>query len=117
MSYKLEKPFTEKQKTDFIVEYNHNKNLKIEETDLCLYALEDNEILKNSIPIANPEYALEQQKLLKEEQQKKIQLQLDELDKKRIRAICEPSMKTETQSWLEYYNQQVLELRQVMAKL
>ena len=42
---------------------------------------------------------------------------LEELDKKRIRAICEPSMKTETQSWLEYYNEQVLQIRQVMAEL
>ena len=34
-----------------------------------------------------------------------------------IGAICEPSMKTETQSWLEYYNQQVLDLRQMLAKI
>ena len=31
--------------------------------------------------------------------------------------MCEPSMKTETQSWLEYYNEQVAEIRQVMAEL
>lgn len=117
MSYKLEKPYTEKQKADFIVEYNHNKNLRIEATNLCLYALEDNEILENGIPIENPEYISEQKKLFKEEEKKKLQLQLDELDKKRIRAICEPSMKTETQSWLEYYNQQVLDLRQMLAKI
>ncbi len=40
MSYKLEKPCTEKQRTDFIVEYNHNNGLVIEETDKALYALE-----------------------------------------------------------------------------
>ncbi len=40
MSYKLEKPLSIKQRADFIVEYNHNKGLRIEETDEALYALE-----------------------------------------------------------------------------
>lgn len=117
MSYKLEKPYTEKQRADFIVEYNHNQGLKIEETNSCLYALSDNEIMENNVPIQNPNYDFEMAEQLKEEKKKQIQLQLEELDKKRIRAICEPSIRTETQSWLEYYNQQVLELRQVMAEL
>ena len=29
MSYKLEQPYTDIEKADFIVEYNHKKNLKI----------------------------------------------------------------------------------------
>lgn len=117
MSYKLEKPYSKKQRTDFIVEYNHKKGLNIEETNSCLYALNDNEIIENGVPVQNPNYEIEIAKQLREEQKKQLQLQLEELDKKRIRAICEPSMKTENQSWLEYYNQQVLELRQVMAEL
>lgn len=117
MSYKLEKPYTEKQKADFIVEYNHNQGLKIEETNSCLYALNDNEIMENNAPIQNQNYDFEQSKFLKEKQKQQIKLQLEDLDKKRIRAICEPSMRTDSQSWLEYYNQQVLELRQVMAEL
>ena len=40
MKYKLENGYTEKQKNDFIVEYNHNKGLRIIETDGVLYALE-----------------------------------------------------------------------------
>lgn len=40
MSYKLEKPLSIKQRAGFIVEYNHNKGLRIEETDEALYALE-----------------------------------------------------------------------------
>ena len=58
MSYEIKKPITEKQKVDFIVEYNHNQGLKIEEgTDTYeddeltfkgdfLFALEPNEIME-----------------------------------------------------------------------
>ncbi|MDD3436737.1 MAG: hypothetical protein PHC64_06260 [Candidatus Gastranaerophilales bacterium] len=42
-----------------------------------------------------------------------IQNQIDELDKKRIRAIVEPSIKDEAtgQTWLEYYTAQIMALR------
>lgn len=48
-----------------------------------------------------------------------LQIQIIELDKKRIRAICEPSVKdTSTgQTWLEYYNLQVQDLRNQIANL
>lgn len=117
MSYKLEKPYTNLQKCDFIVKHNHSDGLRIKETETALYALEDNEIMENGVPVLNPNYDMEQIEALRETQKIQIQQQLDELDKKRIRAICEPSMKDETQSWLDYYNQQVLDLRQVMAEL
>ena len=54
MSYKLEKPYTDTQRADFIVENNHNKGLVIEETETALYALEaweklvDGEIIDNT---------------------------------------------------------------------
>ena len=35
----LLKPYTENQKMNFVVEYNHNQNYKIEETDNALLAL------------------------------------------------------------------------------
>ena len=52
-----------------------------------------------------------------QERQEKYNEILDDirsLDEKRIRAICEPSIKDEVtgETWLEYYNKQVLELRQ-----
>lgn len=47
MSYKLEKPYTNNQKIDFIVKYNHNRGLKIEETDKAIYALEAWEGINN----------------------------------------------------------------------
>ena len=40
MAYKLEKPYTDKQKADFIVKYNHNTGLKIVESNTALCALE-----------------------------------------------------------------------------
>lgn len=54
MSYKLEKPYTNKQRADFIVQYNHNQGLAILETDTAIYALEaweklvDDEVIDNT---------------------------------------------------------------------
>ncbi len=57
-------------------------------------------------------------KIEKENAAKKIELQsqIDELDKKRIRAIAEPALKDPQsgQTWLEYYTQQIQELRAQM---
>lgn len=43
-----------------------------------------------------------------------INSKINEIDFKRIRAICEPSIKNEEtgETWLEYYNSQILELRE-----
>lgn len=59
MSHKLEKPYTDKQKADFIVEYNHKLGLKIEETGSGLFAIEDNELMQNGFVIINPNYEKE----------------------------------------------------------
>lgn len=45
MSYELRKPITEKQRADFIVQYNHTQGLRIEDTEMYLFALEDNEMM------------------------------------------------------------------------
>lgn len=66
MSYKLEQPYTENERQDFIVEYNHNQRLKIEETDLALYALEINEIMIDGVPQVDPEYEAKQEAKEKE---------------------------------------------------
>ena len=55
MSYKLEKPYTDKQRADFIVEYNHQQGLNIQETDTALYALEAWEKLEGDTVIDNSE--------------------------------------------------------------
>lgn len=46
-----------------------------------------------------------------------IQAELDELDRKRIRAIAEASLKDENTTWLEYYNSQISELRNEYTQL
>ncbi len=46
-----------------------------------------------------------------------IKSKLKELDLKRVRAICEPSLKNQNQSWLEYYNEQIQELRRQLEEL
>ena len=60
MSYILQKPFTEKQRADFIVLHNHNNGRKIEETSAALYALEADEIMQDGQPVKNPAYEAEQ---------------------------------------------------------
>ena len=56
MSYKLEKPYTEKECADFIVLHNHNNGRKIEETADALFALEANEMMADGQPVINPNY-------------------------------------------------------------
>lgn len=53
MSYKLDKPFTNKQRADFVVKYNHRQGLTIEETDKALYALQPWEILQGDEIVDN----------------------------------------------------------------
>lgn len=60
MSYKLEKPYTDRERADFVVLYNHNQGLIIVETDTALYALDADEIMQNGAPVKNPNYAAEQ---------------------------------------------------------
>lgn len=68
MSYKLIKPYSEKERIDFIVKYNHKQGLIIEETNDALYALEVNEIMsENNIPVINPNYENEVLQNLKEQ--------------------------------------------------
>jgi len=122
MSYKLEKPYTNEECDNFIFKYNQDcfqegYKCRIEETEAALFALEDNEILVNGEVKINPDYENQQKEIEKTLKLEDLKQQLDELDKKRIRAVCEPSMKTPNQSWLEYYNEQIAQIRQVMAEL
>lgn len=54
-----------------------------------------------------------------ENQKSSLQSQLEELDKKCIRALREPSVKDEStgQTWLEFYNAQIQDLRAQLAAL
>ena len=55
MSYKIEKPLSIEERANFIVEYNHNQGLRIEETDLAMYALEPWELLEGDEVVDNTE--------------------------------------------------------------
>ena len=66
MSYKLEKPDTGKERTDFIYKYNHDcfgegYHCRIEETETALFALEPNEIIVDGVAVINSNYEKEQQ--------------------------------------------------------
>lgn len=65
MSYKLLKPYTQNQRTNFIIKYNRNQGLRTEETEKALYALEAWELLEGDEVIDNTE-AYEQEQAQKE---------------------------------------------------
>ena len=69
------------------------------------------------IKLSNEEANTKQLKIQNAIRENEILSQLEELDKKRIRAIAEPSLKDENTTWLEYYNSQVTELRKELAEI
>lgn len=66
MSYKLDKPYTDIQRADFIVLHNHQNGRIIEETETALFALEPDEIMQEGLPVKNPDYETEQLAYAKE---------------------------------------------------
>ena len=114
MSFKLNKPYTDVERADFVCEH---QGLNPVETDLAFFFLETNEIFQDGEVIINPNYEAEQ--LATENATKKLELQaqIDELDKKRIRAIAEPELKDGEQTWLEFYTLQIQELREQIGGL
>ncbi len=90
------------------------QNIEVTET-LCTDYISDNDkyIYSEEKIIPNPNY----EKILKErnksEKISKIIEKLNELDNKRIRAVCENQIKDSQtdETWLEYYNSQANKLR------
>ena len=68
MSYILEKPYTSEQREDFIVEYNHNRALNIEETQQAIIALEPWEYLDNNGSIINNKEHWDEEQIEQERQ-------------------------------------------------
>ena len=70
-------------------------------------------IYSNCKIIENPDYETEKQKQYINERIEEIKNELIELDIKRIRAVCETELKTERtgESWLDYYNSKIYDLR------
>lgn len=63
------------------------------------------------------EYAGRKLQKQKETEIENLKSQINEWDTKRIRAIAEPSNKEEGLSWLEYYTNQIINLREQLADL
>lgn len=72
MAYKLEKPYTDNERINFIVTYNHRQGLMIEETGTALYALLENEILQDGQPVINENYEAEKAQERKEKFEKEF---------------------------------------------
>lgn len=66
----------------------------------------------NSI-IENPNYETEKQKQIIKTRIQSIHKELNDLDLKRIRAVCESEVKDARsgETWLNYYNSQIVDLR------
>lgn len=96
------------------------QNIEVSE-QICQEFISDSEkyIFSNGEIIQNPDY----EKILKEREKttkiSEIISQLNELDQKRIRAVCENQIKDEKteETWLEYYNYKASELRNKLKKL
>lgn len=74
MSYELKQPYTQQQRMDFIVEYNHKQDLQIAQTDDAVYALEPWETLENGVVVNNKEAWEEEQALKEKERIAKLKL-------------------------------------------
>ena len=97
---------------------------KLQNTIAFCPQYKDLEIKETDRPIVNfgfadtEEWQKQKAQQEREKQKAEIQNQLDKLDKKRIRAICEGGENPQThQTWLEYYNEKVDELRGEYQKL
>lgn len=69
------------------------------------------------IKLSEEEANIKQLKIQNAIRENEILIKLDELDRKRIRAVAEPSLKDEETTWLEYYNSQIAELRKELAEI
>lgn len=111
--------FTDKEYADMATQANDkgkmlyivNGELEINEPDYYICKEGTNE----TDGTLNPDFG----KVPKEEQIAKIQEELFLLDQKRIRAVCEPELKDaqEGETWLEYYNFKIFELRKQLSEL
>lgn len=102
MSYKLEKPYTNKEYANFIVEHNRINQRYIEETPTALYALEPNEMLgKDGVPVINPNYEEELAAQEVERRTHQIKSALYELDLQAIRPLRAILAGTQTEDDLE----------------
>lgn len=109
MSYKLDNPYTEDEKRNFIVKYSHGLGLRIAYTANAIYALEDYEDLVGEEVITNHEYIVQKEKAAKRQE---ILKQLDSLDIKSIRAI-----RAGETEYIALYEEEAKKLRKQLQEL
>jgi hypothetical protein len=63
------------------------------------------------------EYQLKESELEKNKKKEAIILEINEFDKKRIRALCEPAQREDGLSWLDYYTSEIQERREILTSL
>ncbi len=100
----------EAQNSGKIIILFENKVVAVNENE---YSFENGKWTK----LSEEEAGIKQLKIQNAIRANEILEKLDELDKKRIRAIAEPSLKDEEQTWLEYYNAQISGLRGELAEI
>ena len=102
---------------DIVPDYRGLEQIDVESKEVSLVRnfgnLEDGYMLYSDY-VLTPEYKEEQQEKLKSETINEILSQISLTDAKRIRAICEPSVKDADtgETWLDYYNSLIRDLRQ-----
>lgn len=67
--------------------------------------------------LAPKEIEARQLNIENELRKQEIRDELNEIDKKRIRALAEPALKDDETTWLEYYNSQIVLLRKEFSEL
>ena len=87
--------------------------------DKIIAVNEEEYVFENDVwrELSGQEIIERQQQKQKASKTAELEKQLTELDKKRIRAIAEPSMKDNEITWLEYYNRQVQDVRNQLKNL
>lgn len=109
---------TDEYWTELIAQQNNGKIIIPFENNVI--AVEDTEYkLKNGIwvKLSETESKTRQLTIQNAVRAEEIRQELDTLDRKRIRAIAEPSLKDENTTWLEYYNTQISQLREELAQI
>lgn len=100
-------------KNDKLISWCENPYMDYEFVDInySTFDPEKYKIIKGKIVdiTGTKEYLSKKQQEQKQADTKTLLAQIDELDKKRIRAICEPEVKNEAtgQTWLEFYTEQI----------
>ncbi len=76
-------------------------------------------IYKDDKIVPNPNYENDKQNEFIQQRINEIHTELETLDTKRIRAVCEDEIKNEStgETWLDFYNGQVYDLRVELASL